>query len=68
MGALLRRRDYAGATEAVASLSPEALTPKIRAMLATAAVYRERLDEALGQLRQIPVPEGGARAPLAPGS
>mmetsp|Transcript_102229 Transcript_102229/g.284765 ORF Transcript_102229/g.284765 Transcript_102229/m.284765 type:complete len:1078 (+) Transcript_102229:112-3345(+) len=66
MGAQLRRRDYAGVAATASRVPSHALSPKMRAMLASAAAQRSRLDEALGHLRQMPVPAEGARCALAP--
>ena len=68
MGAQMRRRDHAGVAATAERLPSEALTPKIRAMLAAAATFRGRLDEALGHLRWVPPPGEGAKCPLAPGA
>jgi len=66
MGALLRRRDFAGVASVAARVPSESMTPKMRAILATAAAQRGRLDEALGHVRQMPAPEDGARSALTP--
>jgi len=66
MNGQLRRRDYTGIAETAKLVKPDAFTPKMRAMLATAAAHRGRLDEALGQLRQMPVPVEGARSTITP--
>jgi hypothetical protein len=61
MSAQLRRRDYEGVAASAQRVPAEALTPKMRCMLATSAAFRKRLDEAFGQLRQMPVPTDGGR-------
>mmetsp|Transcript_29064 Transcript_29064/g.92682 ORF Transcript_29064/g.92682 Transcript_29064/m.92682 type:complete len:1084 (+) Transcript_29064:133-3384(+) len=66
MGAQLRRRDFSGVAATASRVPSGSLTPKMRAMLASAAAQRSRLDEALGHLRQMPVPKEGVRCALAP--
>jgi len=67
MQGLLRRRSYAAVTATAQRVSPEALTPKMRAMLVTAAAYRGCLGEAVRHMKRMPVPLEGARSLLAPG-
>eukprot|EP00747_Dinoflagellata_sp_TGD_P114942 gnl/TRDRNA2_/TRDRNA2_172031_c0_seq19.p1 gnl/TRDRNA2_/TRDRNA2_172031_c0~~gnl/TRDRNA2_/TRDRNA2_172031_c0_seq19.p1 ORF type:complete len:953 (+),score=234.25 gnl/TRDRNA2_/TRDRNA2_172031_c0_seq19:173-3031(+) len=64
MGAQLRRKDYTAVAAVADKLPLEALTPKMRAMLAAAAAGRGRIDEALERLRQIPEPAAGSRCML----
>lgn len=66
MGGQLRRRDHVAIAETAARVGSAALTPKMRAMLATAATHRSRLDEALGHIRQMPVTLDGGRCALPP--
>ncbi|CAE7241489.1 unnamed protein product [Symbiodinium sp. CCMP2592] len=54
MAAQLRRRDFAGVGVTASKLPEDALTPKMRAILAAAAVQRGKLEEALRQLEQLP--------------
>merc|ERR1719456_1216004 len=68
MSAKLRRRDFEGVAATAQRVAPEALTPKMRAMLATSAAHRGRLDEVLGHLRQMPVPADGVRSLLPSGA
>lgn len=66
MAAQLRRRDYAGVALTAGRLDASSLTPKMRTILATAAVSRGQLDEALGHIRQMPTPPPGGRSTLSP--
>jgi len=68
MGAQLRRRNYEAVSAMALRIASEDLTPKMRTMLATSAVHRRRLDEALGHIRQMSVPADGSHAALAPGA
>eukprot|EP00439_Symbiodinium_sp_Y106_P023694 s5439_g2.t3 len=54
MAAQLRRRDFAGVGITASKLPEDALTPKMRAILAAAAAQRGKLEEALRQLEQLP--------------
>ncbi|CAE6940013.1 unnamed protein product [Symbiodinium natans] len=58
MAAQLRRRDFAGVAVTASRLPEDSLTPKMRAILATAAAQRQKLDEALRQLEQLPDDQG----------
>jgi pentatricopeptide repeat protein len=66
MSGHLRRRDYAAVGAIAERLTPDAVSPKMRAMLAAAATHRGRLDEALGHIRQMPVTPDGSRCVLPP--
>mmetsp|Transcript_60427 Transcript_60427/g.174342 ORF Transcript_60427/g.174342 Transcript_60427/m.174342 type:complete len:1086 (-) Transcript_60427:65-3322(-) len=67
MAAQLRRKDFLGVANTAARLPSEALTPRMRAILAAAASQRGRLDEALGHLRQMAAPmDAEAKSPLPP--
>ncbi|CAJ1378370.1 unnamed protein product, partial [Effrenium voratum] len=62
MAAQLRRRDLTGVSATAAMLSEEALTPKMHAILATAAAQRQKLEEALLHLAKLhPEPSGPCR-------
>lgn len=65
LSALLRRRDFGGVANVASKLPADSMTPKIRALLAAAASQRGRLDEALGHIRQMPVPAEGEKSPLS---
>lgn len=65
MNAQLRRRDFESVFATAKMLPASAFTPRVRSMLALAAVHQERLDGALGQIRQIPVPLEDALCPLS---
>jgi len=64
MAAHLRRRNNEGVLAAAAGLTDEALTPRMRALLATAAANLGRLEKALGHLRQMPPTAEGLRCTL----
>eukprot|EP00929_Paragymnodinium_shiwhaense_P045012 TRINITY_DN23051_c0_g1_i1.p1 TRINITY_DN23051_c0_g1~~TRINITY_DN23051_c0_g1_i1.p1 ORF type:complete len:1058 (+),score=256.41 TRINITY_DN23051_c0_g1_i1:128-3301(+) len=66
MGGLLRRRDFSGVAAVAANLHADAISPRMRSLLAAAAAQRYRLDEALGHVRQMPAAEEGAKSALAP--
>jgi pentatricopeptide repeat protein len=66
MAALLRRRDFAGVAGSAANVPVDAVTPRMRALLASAAAQAGRLDEALGHLRQMPSTPEGERGALMP--
>lgn len=65
MAAQFRRRDHVGVAATAARL-PGAPTTRMRALLAASAAHRGRLDEALGQLRQIPEAAPAAKSVLSP--
>mmetsp|Transcript_13840 Transcript_13840/g.32962 ORF Transcript_13840/g.32962 Transcript_13840/m.32962 type:complete len:870 (-) Transcript_13840:297-2906(-) len=58
MAAQLRRRDFAGVNSTASKLPEESLTPRMRAILATAAAQRQKLDEALRHLQRMPDADG----------
>mmetsp|Transcript_64362 Transcript_64362/g.181487 ORF Transcript_64362/g.181487 Transcript_64362/m.181487 type:complete len:942 (+) Transcript_64362:146-2971(+) len=66
MAALLRRRNYVAVAATGARVASDALTPRMRAILASAAAQRGLLDEAMCHLQQMPAPVEGAKSPLAP--
>lgn len=66
LSSLLRRRDLAGVASVAAKMPSTSMTPKIRAVLAAAAAQHGRLDEALGHIRQLPVPPENTKCLLPP--
>jgi len=64
MAAHLRRKNYDAVAACASRLPASALTPRMRATLAAAAAQRNRLDEALGHLRQMPPVAQGAKGGL----
>merc|ERR1740123_1828320 len=58
----MRRKDWAAVAATESRIPAEMITPKMRAMLANGAARRSQLDEALGQLRQIPTPAEGTQS------
>eukprot|EP00445_Apocalathium_hangoei_P041727 CAMPEP_0203978424 /NCGR_PEP_ID=MMETSP0359-20131031/102110_1 /ASSEMBLY_ACC=CAM_ASM_000338 /TAXON_ID=268821 /ORGANISM="Scrippsiella Hangoei, Strain SHTV-5" /LENGTH=1051 /DNA_ID=CAMNT_0050916635 /DNA_START=126 /DNA_END=3279 /DNA_ORIENTATION=- len=66
MAAQLRRRNYVGVAATGARVPSNTLTPRMRAILASAAAQRSCLEEALGHLQEMSVPAEGAKSPLAP--
>jgi len=66
MAAQLRRKDFEGVATTAAMLKGNQLTPKMRAILAAAAVQQGRLTEALSQLQRMPAAVDGQRCVLQP--
>eukprot|EP00930_Biecheleria_cincta_P104744 TRINITY_DN9714_c0_g1_i5.p1 TRINITY_DN9714_c0_g1~~TRINITY_DN9714_c0_g1_i5.p1 ORF type:complete len:867 (+),score=189.92 TRINITY_DN9714_c0_g1_i5:92-2692(+) len=64
MAAQLRRRDYDGVAAIATKLTDESLTPKILAILATAAAHRKQLEEVLSHLSRLPSAGEGSRCAL----
>jgi len=64
MAAQLRRRNYKGVAATGARMASDALTPRMRSILASAAAQRGCFDEALVHLQHMPEPAEGTKSPL----
>eukprot|EP00931_Biecheleriopsis_adriatica_P081130 TRINITY_DN5447_c0_g1_i1.p1 TRINITY_DN5447_c0_g1~~TRINITY_DN5447_c0_g1_i1.p1 ORF type:complete len:430 (+),score=102.36 TRINITY_DN5447_c0_g1_i1:172-1290(+) len=65
MAAQLRQKKFRALAATASKLSDTSMTPKIRAILATAAAHTKNLDEVLQHIRQLPAVESGHRSALS---
>eukprot|EP00931_Biecheleriopsis_adriatica_P081131 TRINITY_DN5447_c0_g2_i1.p1 TRINITY_DN5447_c0_g2~~TRINITY_DN5447_c0_g2_i1.p1 ORF type:complete len:397 (+),score=108.02 TRINITY_DN5447_c0_g2_i1:139-1329(+) len=65
MAAQLRQKNFKALAATAKRLPESSMTPKIRAILATAAAHNQKLDEVLQHIRQLPALESGHRSAIS---